>query len=53
VVSVLSAGKLFACREGKQISGAHPCLLVKDKYLKGPCLRSYVASAAHVLFFAD
>jgi hypothetical protein len=41
------------CREGAQRSGAEICLLAEDEGPKGPCPRSYVASAACVLSCAD
>ena len=34
VVRVLSAGKLFSCREGAQISGIQTCILAEDEGLK-------------------
>jgi hypothetical protein len=53
VVKALSAGNLSSYREGAQRSGVQLCLLAEDEGLKGPCLRSYVASAACMLSCTD
>ena len=49
MVRALSAGKPSSGREGTQRSGAQFCLLAEDEGQKGPCPRSSVASATHVL----
>lgn len=53
VVRALSAGKLSACMEGIQKSGTQIHLLAEDEGSKGPCPRSSVASATHMLFCID
>jgi hypothetical protein len=54
VVIALTAGKLFSGREDAQRSGAQFCLLAEDEGpKKGPCPRSSIASAAHLLSYAD
>jgi hypothetical protein len=52
-VRALPRGKLFSDKEGAQGSGSPLCLLAEDEGPKGPCLRSSVASAAHVLSCLD
>jgi hypothetical protein len=49
VVRAFSVGKLSSFREGVQKSGSQLSLLVEDDGLKGPCPRSSVSSAAHML----
>ena len=53
MVRVLSADKLSSYREGAQRSGAQLCLLAEDEGPKGPCPRSSVSSAAHMLSCED
>jgi hypothetical protein len=53
VVKALSIGKLSSYREGAQRSGAQIYFLAEDEGPKGPCPRSSVASAAHVLSCLD
>jgi hypothetical protein len=52
VVRALSEGKHSSFREGAQRSGDQLCLLAEEEGPKGPCTRSYVAFAAHVLSYA-
>ena len=49
-VRALPRGQFSSGSEGVQESGFQLCLLAEDEGLKGPCPRSSVASAAHVLF---
>jgi hypothetical protein len=49
VVRALSAGNPSSFREGVQMSDTQIYLLPDDESLKGPCLRSSVASVAHML----
>ena len=48
-VRALPRGPLSSGSEGALGSESHLCLLVEDKGPKGPCPRSFVASAAHVI----
>ena len=41
MVRVLSAGKLFSCREGAQISGVQTCLLAEVVFHSPEVLRSH------------
>ena len=52
-VRALPGGRLSSGREGSQGSGSQLCLLAEDEGLKGPCPRSFVASATHVLSCVD
>ena len=48
-VTALTGGQLSSGKEGALGSRSQLCLLSEDEGPKGPCLRSSVASAAHVL----
>jgi hypothetical protein len=48
-VRALSAGKLSSCTESSQRFRSQLYLLAEDEVQKGPCSRSSVASAAHML----
>jgi hypothetical protein len=49
----LPGGRLSSGGEGAQRSGSQLCLLAEDEGPKGACPRSFVASAACTLFYAD
>jgi hypothetical protein len=53
VVRILSAGKLYSCKEGAQISGVWTCLLAEDEGLKQGLSQKLLASVFHTLSFAD
>jgi hypothetical protein len=53
VFRALPGGQLSSGREGVQGYGFQLCLMAEDENPKGPCPRSSIASAAHMLSCVD